>query len=206
MISKSSITFIIAFFVFLGFLKELPEVTTWNYYYQIEWLGDKLIVLIAILLAIFLIFAVIDFAYTRYKHKKDLKMSKQEIKDEMKNTDGNPEIKGRIRRKQMEMSKQRMMSNIPDSDVVITNPTHYAIAIRYDQSKDAAPIVLAKGVDRLAQKIKEIARENSIVIYEDKELARALYKDVEIDSPIPRALYEAVAKVLTFVFEANNKR
>jgi flagellar biosynthetic protein FlhB len=206
MVFKSFSTFIIAFVVFFNFLEELPEVTMWDYFYQILWLKDKLIILVSIILAIFLFFAIIDFSYTRYKHKKDLKMSKQEVKDEMKNMDGNPEIKARIRRKQMELSRQRMMSNVQDADVVITNPTHYAIAIRYDQSRDDAPMVLAKGVDRLAQKIKELARENEIMIYEDKELARALYKDVEIDRPIPKALYEAVAKVLAFVFESNKNQ
>ena len=130
-------------------------------------------------------------------------MSKQEIKDEMKNTDGNPEIKGRIRRKQMEMSKQRMMSNIPDSDVVITNPTHFAVAIKYDSEKSHAPIVVAKGMNNIALQIKKIARENNIHVVQNPPLARSLYDQVEVEKVIPEELFAAVAEILAYVYKMN---
>ena len=132
-------------------------------------------------------------------------MSKQEIKDEYKQTEGNPEIKAKIRQLQREMVKKRMMSEVPKADVVITNPTHYAVAIRYDKTKDDAPRVIAKGVDNLALKIKEIAREHDIMIVENPPLARELYKLVEIDELIPQKLYKAVAEVLAFVYKAKGK-
>ena len=132
-------------------------------------------------------------------------MSKQEIKDEFKQTEGNPEIKAKIRQKQMEMAKQRMMAEVPKADVVITNPTHYAVALRYDKTKDEAPRVIAKGVDALAVKIKEIAREAGVMIVENPPLARELYKLVEVDEIIPAKLYKAVAEVLAYVFKAKNK-
>jgi len=132
-------------------------------------------------------------------------MSKQEIKDEYKQTEGNPEIKAKIRQLQREMAKKRMISEVPKADVVITNPTHYAVAIRYDKTKDEAPRVIAKGVDNLAIKIKEIARENDILIVENPSLAKELYKLVEIDEIIPPKLYQAVAEVLAFVYKAKNR-
>ena len=132
-------------------------------------------------------------------------MSKQEIKDEFKQSEGNPEIKAKIRQLQREMAKKRMMSEVPKADVVITNPTHYAVAIRYDKTKDDAPRVIAKGVDKLALKIKEIAREYDIMIVENPPLARELYKLVEIDELIPQKLYKAVAEVLAFVYKAKGK-
>ena len=137
--------------------------------------------------------------------KMSLKMSKNEIKDEFKQTEGNPEIKSKIRQLQREMAKKRMMSEVPKSDVVITNPTHYAVAIRYDKTKDEAPRVIAKGVDNLALKIKSIARENNVQIVQNPPLARALYTDVEVDKQIPDELFTAVAEVLAFVYKANQK-
>jgi flagellar biosynthetic protein FlhB len=132
-------------------------------------------------------------------------MSKQEIKDEHKQMEGDPQVKSRIRRVQMEMSRKRMMQNVPDADVVITNPTHYAVAVRYDQGKDRAPMVVAKGTDNLALKIKEIALNHGIQIVENPPLARELYKLCDVDQAIPEKLYKAVAEVLAFVFQ-NSKR
>lgn len=152
----------------------------------------------------FIIIAILDFAYQRYSHAKKLRMSKQDIKDEYKQTEGDPFIKGKIKQKMRESSLKRMMQDIPDADVVITNPTHYAIAIKYDREKGSAPIVIAKGVDHLAQKIKDIARENSVEIVENKPLARALYASVDIGKEIPPELYQAVAEVLAFVYKLKN--
>ncbi len=155
--------------------------------------------------AVYMIIAGADFAYQRFKFNKDMKMTKQEIKEEYKNTEGNPEIKGRIRQKMREVSQRRMMQAVPQADVVITNPTHYAVALKYDPEQAPAPVVLAKGADYLAQKIKDIARENDIEIVEDKPLARMLYANVDVDAQVPPELYQAVAEVLAFVYHTKGR-
>lgn len=152
----------------------------------------------------FIIIAIMDFAYQRYSHTKKLRMSKQEIKDEYKQVEGDPIIKSKIRQKMRESSLKRMMQEVPGADVVITNPTHFAVAIKYDREKEGAPIVLAKGVDHLAQKIKDVARENKVEIVENKPLARALYSTVDVGKEIPPELYQAVAEVLAFVYKLKN--
>ena len=152
----------------------------------------------------FIIIAVIDFAYQRYSHTKKLRMSKQDIKDEYKQTEGDPIIKGKIRQKMRESSLKRMMQEVPGADVVITNPTHFAVAIKYDREKEKAPVVLAKGVDHLAQKIKDVAKENKIEIVENKPLARALYSSTDVGKEIPPELYQSVAEVLAFVYKLKN--
>jgi flagellar biosynthetic protein FlhB len=157
------------------------------------------------MLFIIFIFAIIDVIIVRKQYFDGLKMSKQEIKDEMKNMEGDPLIKSKIKQKQMEMSRQRMMSNVPDADVVITNPTHYAVAIKYDSEKSNAPIVVAKGMDHVAQQIKKIARENSVHIVQNPPLARSLYAEVEVDKAIPEALFAAVAEILAYVYKMNRK-
>jgi len=157
------------------------------------------------ILLIIIIFAIIDFFFTRHYYFKQLKMSKQEIKDEHKQMEGDPLVKGRIRQIQMKMSKQRMMADVPDADVVITNPTHYAVALKYDKEKTEAPLVIAKGINFLALKIKDIALESKIPIVEDPALARALYDQVEVEQEIPEGLYKAIAEIFTFVYNLNNK-
>nr|WP_317358298.1 flagellar biosynthesis protein FlhB [uncultured Tyzzerella sp.] len=152
----------------------------------------------------FIIIAVLDFAYQKYSHNKKLRMSKQEIKDEYKQVEGDPIIKSQIRQKMRESALKRMMQEVPGADVVITNPTHFAVAIKYDREKEGAPIVLAKGVDHLAQKIKDVARENKVEIVENKPLARALYSTVDVGKEIPPELYQAVAEVLAFVYKLKN--
>ena len=151
------------------------------------------------------IFAVIDIIIVRKQYFDGLKMSKQEIKDEMKNMDGDPLIKAKIRQIQMEASRKRMMSEVPNADVVITNPTHYAVAIKYDEEKFKAPVVVAKGMDNIAQQIKKIARENGVHVVQNPPLARSLYAQVEIDKPIPNELFAAVAEVLAYVYKMNKK-
>lgn len=152
----------------------------------------------------YLVVGIADYIYSKHKFNEDMKMTKQEVKDEFKNTEGNPEIKGRQRQRMREVSQRRMMQDVPKADVVITNPTHYAVAIRYDAEKSAAPIVLAKGEDFLAQKIKEIARENRVEIVENKPLARMLYANVDVGQEIPPELYQAVAEVLAMVYNMKN--
>ena len=160
---------------------------------------------LATIIFIILIFAIIDLIVTRHFYFESLKMGKQEIKDEFKNMDGDPQVKGRIRRIQMEMSQKRMMANVPDADVVITNPTHYAIAMKYDNKVDAAPKIVAKGVDFLAIKIKDIAKENKIPIIENPTLARALYDQIDIEQTIPNEFYKAIAEIFSYVYELKNK-
>nr|WP_302595219.1 flagellar biosynthesis protein FlhB [uncultured Cellulosilyticum sp.] len=153
----------------------------------------------------FLILAVLDYVYQRYKHEDSIKMTKQEIKEEYKNAEGDPQIKGKIRQKMREGSMRRMMQAVPDADVIITNPTHFAVAIKYDPEKGSAPVVVAKGVDYVAQKIKEKAKECNIQIVENRPLARSLYYTVDLDREIPPELYGAVAEVLAFVYNLENK-
>ena len=143
-----------------------------------------------------------DFIYQKHKFNEDMKMTKQEVKDEYKNTEGDPQIKGRQRRKMQEVSQKRMMQDVPKADVVITNPTHFAVALKYEAKVSSAPVVLAKGEDYLAQKIKEVARENKIEIVENKPLARMLYHNVDVGAEIPPELYQAVAEVLAAVYKA----
>ncbi|MCR4962088.1 MAG: flagellar biosynthesis protein FlhB [Lachnospiraceae bacterium] len=153
----------------------------------------------------YLIIAFADYAYQRWKHNEDLKMTKQEVKDEYKQAEGDPQIKGKIKQRMMEASRRRMMQAVPSADVVITNPTHYAVAIKYDAEKYDAPVVLAKGADYVAGKIKEVARENDVEIVENKPLARMLYANVEIGEMVPPELYQAVAEVLALVYKMKGK-
>ncbi len=147
-----------------------------------------------------LVLAVLDFMYQRWQHEKDLKMTKQEVKDEQRQTYGDPKVKARIRGVQMEMARRRMMDAVPEADVVITNPTRLAIALKFDAQEMIAPRVLAKGAGFVAQRIREIAEENQIPIVEEKPLAQGLYKMVEIGDYIPAELYRAVAEVLAYVY------
>ncbi len=202
---KSFTTLGVGFVFFFYFIVELPTVALFGIGDQLLWLKDKAIIIAFAMLLIIFIFALIDVIIVRKQYFDGLKMSKQEIKDEMKNMEGDPLIKGKIRQKQMEISRKRMMSEVPNADVVITNPTHYAVAIKYDQEKYNAPVVVAKGMDNMAQQIKKIARENSVHIVQNPPLAKSLYNDVEVDKPIPEALFVAVAEVLAYVFKMNKK-
>jgi flagellar biosynthetic protein FlhB len=152
------------------------------------------------------VLAALDFAYQRWQHEKSLRMTKQEVKDERKQTEGDPKIKARIRRIQMEMAHRRMMAAVPDADVVITNPTHLAIALRFDGRTMTAPRILAKGAGYVAERIRQVAFENDVPIVENKPLAQTLYKIVEIGDEIPVELYRAVAEVLAYVYRLRDGR
>lgn len=167
---------------------------------------DLLIIFIFTILFIIILFAIIDFYFTRYYYFKSLRMSKQEIKDEYKNMEGDPLVKGRIRRIQMQMAQKRMMSSVPQADVVITNPTHYAVALKYDNTKNQAPVVIAKGIDFIALQIKDIAKENGITIIENPALARALNEQIELDREVPSEFYKAVAEIFSYVYELKKRR
>lgn len=153
----------------------------------------------------FLIIGVADYLYQRFKFSKDMRMTKQEVKDEYKQTEGDPKVKQKIRSRMMQASQRRMMQQLPEADVVITNPTHLATAIKYDRDSADAPILIAKGADYLANKIKEVAKEHEIEIVENKPLARMLYYNVEIGAEIPPELYQMTAEVLAYVYKLKGK-
>jgi flagellar biosynthetic protein FlhB len=155
---------------------------------------------------VLIVLAVMDYLYQHWEHSRNLKMSRQDIKDEFKNTDGDPLIKARIRRLQREMAMRRMMAKVPTADVVITNPTHLAIALKYDQARMSAPIVVAKGANLIAERIKEIARENGVAVVENKPLAQVLYRMVDIAEAIPDNLYQAIAEILAYVYGLKRKQ
>jgi flagellar biosynthetic protein FlhB len=152
-----------------------------------------------------LIIAAADLLFTRWKYIEDLKMSKDEVKDERRMAEGDEKVKGEQRQKMMDVMGRRMMQKVPEADVVVTNPTHYAVALQYNPMESPAPVVVAKGVDGVAQNIKEIAREHNVPIREDRELARALYSSVEIGDTIPEELYRAVATLLAQIAKVRNK-
>lgn len=154
---------------------------------------------------VYCVVGAVDYVYQRHKFNEDMKMTKQEVKDEMKNSEGDPQIKGKQRQRMQEASRRRMMQNVPQADVVITNPTHYAVALKYDAGTGMAPVLVAKGADLIAQRIKEIAKENKVEIVENKPLARMIYTNVEIGHEIPPELYQAVAEILAAVYRARNQ-
>ena len=159
-----------------------------------------------ILAAATVLIALVDVPFQMWDHNRKLKMSRQDIKDELKDSEGKPEVKGRIRQLQREMAQRRMMSAVPEADVVITNPTHFSVALKYDPDSMDTPILLAKGVDLVALKIREIASAHNIDIIESPQLARSIYHTTEIDQEIPGGLYLAVAQVLAYVFQLRNYR
>lgn len=174
-------------------------------YQAIALIGNIIINLGLRISLLFLFIGFGDYLYQKFKFKNDMKMTKQEIKDEYKQSEGDPQIKGKIRGKMREASQRRMMQELPKADVVITNPTHLAVALQYDKETAQAPLVIAKGADYLAEKIKGIAKENKIEIVENKPLARMLYYNVELGAEIPPQLYQMVAEVLAYVYNLKNK-
>ncbi len=197
-------------FVLIGLISAL---ILWNLRDQLLTLGKQEVnvamadlgyLIVWVFLAIsssLILIALIDVPFQHWNHNRQLKMTKQEVKDESKETDGNPEVKGRIRRLQIEMSQRRMMQDIPQADVIITNPTHYAVALRYDQSGAGAPVVVAKGADLIAQQIRQIGEAHKVPVLSAPPLTRAVYFSTEIGEEIPSGLYIAVAQVLAFVFQ-----
>jgi flagellar biosynthetic protein FlhB len=153
-----------------------------------------------------LVLAICDYAYQRWEYKKSIRMTKKEVKDEYKQMEGDPKIKAKIRQRQMQMAMRRMMQDVPKADVVITNPTHLAVALRYDSGTMAAPIVVAKGEELIAAKIREVASQHGVTIVENKPLAQAIYKTVNIGEAIPAKLFTAVAEVLAFVYRLKQRR
>lgn len=205
-ILKVAVVAILAYNTIIVLAEKLGSTMNYEMNYALsEGVKDMRTLTIKLLIAMIGI-SIIDYVASRFEHEKKLKMDKQEVKDEHKNTDGDPLIKSKIRNLQRQMANSRMMQSVPDADVIITNPTHYAIAVKYDKSKANAPIVLAKGVDLIAQKIKEIAKENDIGIVENKQLARALYSSTKIGDEIPQELFQGVAEILAYIYSLKNKK
>ncbi len=176
----------------------LADQSVWG---MLQYIGGVCFKLLLATTTVLIFLAALDYAYQRWEYEKSLRMTKQEIKDEYKNTEGDPMVKARIRRIQREAARKRMMAQVPKADVVITNPTHLAIAIQYRPDSMAAPVVVAKGADFIAEQIRKVAQENNVPLIENKPLAQVLYKIVKVNAMVPESLYRAVAEVLAFVYE-----
>ncbi len=185
----------------MGYFPELMGLGRESVEHALAHTGQILSHSFIVLSASLLVIAGIDVPFQLWDHSKNLKMTRQEVKDESKNTEGKPEVKSRIRNMQREISQRRMMSEVPKADVIITNPTHYAIALRYDAKTMAAPLVVAKGVELIASQIRTVALANKVPLFEAPPLARALYYSTEIDQEVPAGLYLAVAQILAYIFQ-----
>lgn len=199
---------IIGFFLYdflTDHLMEMPQFIYFDLTTSLAQISDIIFKMAFEVVGVIMIVGFIDYAYQKWQTTQDLKMSKQEVKDEMKQSEGDPQIKGKIKQKQRQMAMARMMQEVPKADVIVTNPTHFAVALKYDKGM-AAPQIVAKGQDLVARRIKEIAAENGIPIVENKPLARALYASVEVGEMVPSELYQAVAEVLAYVYRLKNRR
>lgn len=199
---------VIGFFLYLYLKDEIPFMPYFINYdleYSLAEIADKIFTMAFQVIGVIMVLAAADYAYQLWQTTQDLMMTKQEVKDEYKQTEGDPQIKGKIKQKQRQMAMSRMMQEVPKADVIVTNPTHFAVALVYEKGM-SAPKVLAKGQDLVAQRIKEVAREHDIMIVENKPLARALFDTVEIGGFVPEELYKAVAEVLAYVYKLKHKR
>ncbi|MFZ7104611.1 MAG: flagellar biosynthesis protein FlhB [Peptococcaceae bacterium] len=196
---------------YIAYSSVKSKITTFPYLMDMEvtdiigYLGQILFTILWKTTLMLAILAVLDYLYQKYEYETNLKMSKQEIKDEYKNIEGDPQVKGKIKEKQRQIAMNRMMQEVPKADVIITNPTHFAVAIKYDAGTMNAPILSAKGQDLVALRIKEIARKAGVVTVENKPLAQTLYHNVDVNEPIPEDLYQAVAEILAFVYRLKHK-
>ena len=185
-------------------LWQMPKLMFADLFAGVSQVSEVVFKLVFKIIGLFMVMAILDLIYQKWQNTQDLKMSKQEVKEEFKQQEGDPQIKGKIRQKQRQMAMSRMMKEVPKADVIITNPTHFAVALKYEAGMPA-PVVLAKGQDAVAQKIKELARENSVPIVENKPLARALYAAVDVGGSIPQELFKAVAEVLAYVYKLKHR-
>lgn len=206
---KSLIKVVVILWVIYTSVKDLmvvtPDMLNTSLDSNLTFMMDRIMSIVYKICLIFVAVAVLDFAYQKYDYEQKLMMTKQEVKDEYKQTEGDPFIKGKIREKQRKMSMNRMIQQVPKADVIVRNPTHYAVALKYDIEKDQAPIVLAKGQDYMAKRIIDAAEKHKILITENKPLARSLYEAVEVNSYIPAELYQAVAELMAWVYSTREK-
>ena len=206
---KSLIKIIVIIYVIYSVLRDqidlLPRLMEASFLQAMSMTGELIMSVVLRAGAAFVFLAAIDYLYSWWEYEKNMRMTKQEIKDEYKQVEGDPQIKGRIRQMQQQRAQRRMMQHVPEADVVIRNPTHYAVAIKYDSDKSRAPVVIAKGADEVALRIVRTAEENDVYITQDKPLARALFETVDIDQEIPEDFYRAIAQVLAFVYSIKKK-
>ncbi|MGE3623500.1 MAG: flagellar biosynthesis protein FlhB [Bdellovibrionales bacterium] len=196
----------VVFFVLKPVISELPGFDGHDMIHVLMFLHKESVHLIIWILVVFAFIAVIDLLYQRHTYFKGLRMTKAEVKDEFKQQEGDPMIKSRLRQIRLEKARKRMMAQVPKADVVLTNPTHYAVALQYDGAKMAAPVVLAKGIDRVAERIREVALENKIPLVSNPPLTRALYDTVDIDEAIPTQHYRAVAEIISYVYRLKKRK
>jgi flagellar biosynthetic protein FlhB len=194
------------FFTLMPLVDNLPAFTGRPLLDAVAFMHGQAIHLIVILLLVFTMVAVGDLFFQRFQYTKNLRMTKAEVKDEFKQQEGDPTIKARLRSIRLEKARKRMMAQVPKADVVITNPTHYAVALQYDNAKMAAPTVIAKGLDLVAQRIREVADEHKIPLVSNPPLARGLYDSVEIDQQIPTQHYRAVAEIISYVYKLKKRK
>lgn len=205
---KSILKILIIGFVVYGYIeaqmKNIPTILNKDFSEILAYGGSSVVKMATVVSVVYFVLAGLDYLYQKYEFEKSIKMTKQEIKEEFKQSEGDPQIKSKIKQKQREISMKRMMQDIPKADVIITNPTHFAVAVTYKPEQGLAPIVVAKGQDYLAQRIKNIAKDNKIHIIENKPLARAIYFSTDVGEEIPQELYQAVAEVLAFIYSMKN--
>lgn len=206
---KSILKIIVIFWIIYASAKDMflvaPDILTAGIASSLDYMLSKIMAMVFKICLLFVGVAVLDLAYQKYDYEKKLRMTKQEIKDEYKQTEGDPFIKSRIKEKQRKMSLNRMIQQVPTADVIVRNPTHFAVALKYDINNDFAPMVVAKGQDLLARRIIDVAERNNVLITEDKPLARSLYHNVEVNDYIPSEFYQAVAEVLAWVYSMREK-
>lgn len=199
---------VIGFFIY-NYLKDeiftMPQFIFYDLGTSLAKMSEIIFTLAFQVIGVIFVLAVLDFGYQKWQTTQDLKMTKQEVKDEFKQTEGDPQIKGKIRQKQRQMAMSRMMQEVPKADVIVTNPTHFAVALKYEKGM-TAPVVVAKGADFVAQKIKSVGRENDVPLVENRPLARALYASTEVGDSVPRELYQSVAEVLAYVYRLKHRR
>ncbi|MDX2028220.1 MAG: flagellar biosynthesis protein FlhB [Alphaproteobacteria bacterium] len=202
---KMVILGIVVFFTLLPIVYKIPSFAGHSLIDVMNFLHDEAVHLIIVLLLVFTAIALADLFYQRFRYFKNLRMTKAEVKDEYKQQEGDPMIKARLRQIRLEKARKRMMAQVPKADVVVTNPTHYAIALQYDNKKMAAPIVVAKGMNKIAERIRNVAEEHKVPLVSNPPLARGLYDNVELDQAIPTQYYRAVAEVISYVYKLKKK-
>lgn len=204
-IIKITVIIVVLYVDFLKIIHEFPKLMSMGVESGTLYIFDKIMNVVIKIVLVFGVIAFFDYLYQWWDYEKNLKMSKQEIKEEYKHMEGDPEVKGKIKQKQRQLSTGRMMQAVPTADVIIRNPTHFAVALKYDLEKDMAPMVVAKGQDHIALKIIEIAKEHNIPMTENRPLARALYETVEPNMPIPPEFYSVLAEIMAWVYTVKKK-
>lgn len=204
-ILKIIVLILVIYLVIQDKLPTVPKLIDMDLHAVAGYVGDMLLTIVNRVIIAFVFLAAADLLYQRWQFEKNIRMTKQEIKEEYKQTEGDPQIKGKIKSKQQEASRRRMMQQVPEANVIIRNPTHYAVALKYDPEKNGAPVLIAKGRDTLALRIVAVAEEHSIPTVENKPLARALYAQVDLDREVPKEFYNAVAEVIAYVYGLQQK-